>query len=296
MGGEGLASRLYRAMKDGRDAEVKRLIADHRADLNTGPEGCVAAPLISAVWSERLDYLQALLDAGADPDVRDLGRQGSSHNLRALEAALWFEREDMAAALRAAGATPDFGTTLFSRDVEGVRAAVEADPELLGRAYIRHDYTLLHVGANLSHAGLTRLFLELGLDPNATDGDGHGPLRYAARNKPALDVVQTLVEGGADVNHASHTGITALTATCRHAQSLPTVRWLLEHGADPNRVPKNRVSALMKAAGNRVPEMVRLLLEHGADPDYVGKNGETAADVARRRRAEEVLAVLATAR
>ena len=295
MAGSAFTDKLYRAMKDGKDLEVQALIETNRVALREGgkgPDTCVASPLISAVFSERADYLQALLDAGADPDTRDLSRKGSSYNMRALEAALWFRRRDMERILLDAGANEDFGTYLFRRNSKLVRAALKEAPALLESNYIRHDYTLLHVAATLASAPLTKLFVKAGLDPNATDGDGHAPLRYAARNEPCLDVMEALVDAGADVNHASRTGITALTAACRHDDSLPSVHWLLEQGADPNLVPKNGVSALMKAAGNRVTEMARLLLEHGADPEFVGKKGESALDVARRRKATEIVALL----
>ena len=283
---------LYRAMKDGDDRAFDDLVGASPERLNESDDGCGATPLISAVFCERIDCLRALIEAGAQVDQRDTSVCGSSYRLRALEAAHWFDRDDMVQVLVDAGAAEDFGTRVFRGDVDAVRQDLDADPALLQGAYIHPHFTLLHVAAEVDSADLARLFVERGLEVDAEDGDGHTALRYAARNEPSLDLLDALVEAGANVDHTSRTGITALTAACRHAESLPTVRRLLELGADPNLVPKNRVSGLMKAAGNRVPEMVELLLAHGADPTYRGKAGESALDVARRRRSDAVVTLL----
>ena len=63
---------LYRAMKDGEDAEVARLLSAPDRQLDVSPGGPVALPTISAVLSERTDYLKALLDAGAAVNGREL--------------------------------------------------------------------------------------------------------------------------------------------------------------------------------------------------------------------------------
>ena len=116
MSGKTFVSELYRAMKDGVDERVHALIAEHRHELDapvSQGDGCVPQVLIAAVWSGRPDYLQALVDAGADVNARDPSREGSSHNLRPLEAALWFHNAPMERVLLEAGATEDFGTWVF---------------------------------------------------------------------------------------------------------------------------------------------------------------------------------------
>ena len=284
------AAALFRAMKDDDRTSFERLLS--LGGFETSGAGPIAAPLISAIFCERPDFLRALLDAGAEVDYRDMSQRGSSFRLRALEAALWQGDEDMVQIILDAGATEDFGSLVFRADAQAVDAALEQDPHQLQSAYIHPHFTLLHVAADIDGADLVRVLVKRGLDPNARDADGHAPLRYAARNSPCIDVCAALLDGGADVNAASKTGITALSSACRHEESLPTVEFLLSRGANPNLVPKNRVSPLMKAAANRSAPMARLLLGHGADRDFVGKAGETALDVARRRNAEDVIRVL----
>ena len=289
----GFVGQLYRFMKDGDTNRFCQALRDNPASaLNLPADGCVAPVLISAVFAERVDYLEELLKAGADPNLRDTSTKGSAHNLCALHAALWFERVDMATLLRDYGAAEDFGTAVFSRDIEAVRRQLQANPDLIASAFMRSTFTLLHVAANLGHQGLTELFLEAGLDPRQTEADGHAPLYYAARNSPAIGVMEALVTAGAEVNAASNTGLTALSAACRRTQSLESVIWLLKRGANPNLIPKDKNSPLLRAVRLKNTPMVQALLNAGADPNYAGKKGETAIAIAEKKQATEILALL----
>ncbi len=283
---------LYRAMKDGEDAEVKRLLASPDRKLDDPAGGPIALPLISAVLSERLDFLRAVLDAGAAVDARELSPKSSTYRLRALEAALWFHEDEMVELLLERGAQPDFGTQVFRCDVAAVSDAIDADESLLEERYLRPSYTLLHVAADLSDAALIKEFVRRGVDPCEVDADGHAPLRLAARNEPALEALDALLDAGADVNAASKTGITALTAAVRFEECIPTIRRLLERGADPSQATKDGATPLMKAASNRLPDAIRLLLDHGADPHAKNKKGQTALDLAEKRRCAPAVELL----
>ncbi len=201
----------------------------------------------------------------------------------------------MAEVLMQAGTVPDFGTHVFRCDVDAVTRCLDDDPSLLDAAFLRPTFTLLHVAADLSSAELIALFVARGLDPNQCDADGHAPLRFAARNEPALEALDALLDAGADIDHASKTGITALTAAVCHADGLPTVKRLLERGADPNLATKDGTTALMKAAANRLPAAVEVLLQHGADPNWTNRKGQTALDQAMRRRCAGSVALLTAA-
>jgi ankyrin repeat protein len=283
---------LYRAMKDGEDAEVKRLLASPDRMIDAPAGGPIALPLISAVLSERIDYLVAVLDAGAEVDVRELSPRSSTYRLRALEAALWSGEDEMVQLLLERGALPDFGTHVFRCDVPAVSKAIDADASLLEERFLRPTYTLLHVAADLSDAGLIKEFARRGVDPCEVDADGHAPLRLAARNEPALEALDALLDAGADVNAASKTGITALTAAVRFDECMPTVARLLERGADPSQAMKDGTTPLMKAASNRLPDAIRLLLKHGAVPLAKNKKGQTALDLAKKRRCAAAIELL----
>ncbi len=289
----GFVGQLYKLMRTGDTASFRRMLADHpKASLNLPADGSVAPVLISAVFTGRNDYLEELLAAGADPNLRDLSTKGAAHNMRALHAAYWFNRLEMVETLHKFGAEEDFGTRLFARDIKAVKQYIKTDKTLLASAFIRSTFTLLHVTAELGDIALTRFFVDQGLDPAQPDGDGHSALRYAARNYPALDVMEVLVNAGADVNAASKTGITALSAACSSNESLEAVIWLLNSGADPNLVPKDRNSPLLRATRLKNTEMVRALLEAGADPLFIGKGDETASRIAKKKNAQHILKLI----
>ncbi len=284
--------RLYRAMKDGEAAEVKRLLASPDGQLDAPAGGGTALPVISAVLCERMEFLVAVLDAGAEINARELSPRSSTYRMRALEVALWFDDDGMVKLLRERGAITDFATHLFARDVAAVSDAIDRDASLLAERYLRPTYTLLHVAADLSDVDLVREFVRRGVDPREVDADGHAPLRLAARNEPALPALDALLDAGADVNAASKTGITALTAAVRSNENLPTIQRLLERGADASQSTKDGATPLMKAAANRMPDAIRLLLDHGADPTATNKKGQTALDLATKRRCAASIALL----
>jgi len=79
--------------------------------------------------------------------------------------------------------------------------------------------------------------------------------------------VQKLLHSGADVNYQDEYGTTVLMNACSYGY-LETVEILLAHGADPNLCgmmhPSIGMTALMRAASGKEPEIVRQLLNAGA--------------------------------
>ena len=67
----GFVGKLYKLMRAGDTPSFQRMLQTHPPSaLNQPADGCVAPVLISAVFTKRVDYLKALLDAGADPNLR----------------------------------------------------------------------------------------------------------------------------------------------------------------------------------------------------------------------------------
>ncbi|MEM8710717.1 MAG: ankyrin repeat domain-containing protein [Planctomycetota bacterium] len=288
-----LGHRLYRAMKDGDESTVAQILECATPDeLGAAAEASIARPLHAAVLCERLDFLDAVLAAGAPVNAVETNPRTSVFMLAALEVAYWLDREDMASRLLHHGAEERFATCVFRRDLTAVRSGLKGAPSLVQSAFLRPTYTLLHVAADLGSAPLVAEFVKRGVNPNQPDADGHAPLRLACRNEPALEALDALLDAGADVNHASKTGITALTAAVRHADGLPTVKRLLERGADPDLAMRDGTTPLMKAASNRLAEAVRLLLDAGATRTMTNRKGQTALDMAVRRKADACVALL----
>ena len=162
-----------------------------------------------------------------------------------------------AAILLDAGASPATG---FSQDDE-------FECVLYGAAGVAH------------HAGLTRLLLERGADPNDGETVYHTPESY---DNTALKL---LVESG----RLNHESLTVMLARKHDWHDGDGVQWLLEHGADPNRMSRWGRSALQQALlRDNALAIIELLLEHGADP-RIECHGQSALAVAARAGRGDVL-------
>ncbi|MBX2802164.1 MAG: ankyrin repeat domain-containing protein [Myxococcales bacterium] len=278
----------YRPAQQAIEAGDVDAVRRHLAGLDLNPVGPAPLhpPLHWAVCQGQRALLPVLLELGARVDHDAAGPAGGWTYLPPHGAAHG-SHLDLVQWLLDRGCPTDLATAIALNDADAARAL--ATPESLATPVWIIRYSVLHWAADQGRPDMVRLLVELGLSANQRDGDGHAPLRYAARNAPDLAVCQALLDCGADPNHASKTGITALTSACRHRQSLPTVRWLLQNGADPNQATRDRTTPLHKAVANRVLPMVELLLEYGADPHRLGKKGQTPLDVARAKGATAIV-------
>jgi ankyrin repeat protein len=166
-----------------------------------------------------------------------------------------------AAALLDAGASPNTG---FAWDGEFESA-------IYGAAGVAH------------HAGLTRLLLERGADPNDGETAYHAP---EGHDNAALEL---LVESG----RLTADSLTLMLARKHDWHDRDGVRFLLEHGALPNRASRWGRTALHQALvrDNALP-IIELLLQHGADPS-LECNGQSAFAMAARAGRGDVLELLA---
>jgi ankyrin repeat protein len=133
------------------------------------------------------------------------------------------------------------------------------------------------------HAGVTRLLLERGADPN----DEETPYHVAeTRNN---DVLRILLDSGT-LNTESMTTVLARKADWHDLEGM---RLLLERGADPNRLTRWSYSALHQSVRrDNSLRMIELLVEHGADPSLPNRaDGRSATAIAARRGRRSVLAL-----
>jgi ankyrin repeat protein len=133
------------------------------------------------------------------------------------------------------------------------------------------------------HAGVTRVLLERGADPNDGEVPYHSPEGY---DNAAL---QVLVESG------RMTAESLTTMLCRKHDwhDYEGVKWLLEHGADPNRMTHWRRTAFHQALRrDNSLEIIELLLDHGGNP-ALAADGVSAIGLAARRGRGDVLGLFA---
>jgi ankyrin repeat protein len=155
--------------------------------------------------------------------------------------------------------------------------------------------TALYRASERGNAGIVKLLLERGADPN--DGESV----YHAAEHDHRDVLELLLAHGAEISAAHQPwNNTVLYFLCGHlgGPGAPAatrgMRWLLEHGADPD-VPSydHRSTPLHAiAAQGRDAEVARLFLAHGADPRRTRADGRTPYELAVRAGNAPVAAVL----
>jgi ankyrin repeat protein len=140
--------------------------------------------------------------------------------------------------------------------------------------------TALYGAAGVAHhAGLTRLLLERGANPNDGEAVYHSPETYDN------DAMKLLVETG----KVSEENLSLMLIRKHDWHDVAGARWLLEHGADPNQLRQRGWIPLHHAlARDNSLEMIALLLDHGADPALT-RDGQTGVARATREGRGDVL-------
>jgi uncharacterized protein len=115
--------------------------------------------------------------------------------------------------------------------------------------------------AESGKAGLVRLFLQAGMDPNAADRYGVTALMHAAGNGD-LTVMEMLLKAGAEVNTGTKRSKSTALGSAARAGKIDAMRRLLKAGASKASFDDSLLAAIR---GGHV-DAVRLLLDQGANP------------------------------
>jgi ankyrin repeat protein len=168
-----------------------------------------------------------------------------------------------ATALLDAGADPNSGFM-----AEGPYAGFES--ALYGAAGVAHN------------AGLTKLLLERGAEPNDEEAVYHSPETYEN------DAMKALVETGKLIKE----NLSVMLIRKLDWHDYEGLKYMLDHGADPNGERKRGWYALHHSLmrANGLP-FIELLLDHGADP-LLMKNGFNAVSLAACEGRADVLQLL----
>ncbi|HTB17314.1 MAG TPA: ankyrin repeat domain-containing protein [Bryobacteraceae bacterium] len=288
-----------------------RLLIEHGADMNAQtthliwpemkkdpaqvmskyPAGGLT-PLMEAARQNSYEAAEALLQAGANPNLRD------PNKLSAMLIAVTNIHWDLANLLLEHGADANDGS---------LEEAVEVrNSEILRPGNRRPDSigALDMINALLAHGAKPDSILP-GAIPDKKALGGGSPVAvdatplFRAAKAADLVVMRLLLDKGADAAHVLKDGSTPLMAATGIApkifmadeekreptddERLQAVQLCLDHGADVNAVESADAggsTALHIAAGKGSDRIVQLLLEHGAKTDIKDKQGRTALDVA----------------
>ena len=255
------SSALHRAAQSN-DPAITILLLRHGApiDLQSPLNGHTA--LIDAVWHKRAEVVAALLDAGADLDLR--GRLGYT----ALDVARRDRLEEIGALIEARGSR--IRTTI---EEQRLMAAVESRDE-----------------------AAVAVALEAGADVNALSPSGFTPLMVASQNGDAA-IVRLLLDAGASARIVDP----LMKATPGHKAGYrghaDVSRVLLERSdlEVDAQGPYNGYTALHDAVWHGHAEAAGALVEGGARLNIEGLDGRTPLDMAVEYGYEEIAAMLRSA-
>ena len=280
----------------------------------------LAAGRTVGTLSERLMVVEALLDAGAEPDAeqddgagpplslvsspeiaRQLMRHGADGDV-ALIMAVGQRRHDAVATLLSEGVDVD------GRDVDGssplLRAVTFGDTKLVR--------LLLDLGANpntkAENGGETPLqlairekmpgvvagLLNAGADPNVRDDKGTTPLLHALV-RGDRQLTNLLLDAGADPNAATAGGDQTPLRTALRGNMRDLAVALLQAGANPNAPDDQGAPLLLLSLASGDRDLAVWLIEAGADPSVRTDSGDTPLLIAVREHMPRVVAALLNA-
>lgn len=251
--------------------ELYELLLSRLKDINAPAEPRSGiTPLMLTIQQGKVQFVQAALKAGAKPNVRDADLRTALHV--AVTAALKPDvLTAIVRVLLDAGADPTLrdgrgATPLDYAAGKGNMAALEAlcqagAPVTPAKGSLS---TAVHLAAEGGHANAIAWLLAHKADVNAKDVHGETAL-HAAAARNHVGAAQALVECGADINAMPRGSIygtpLAVAAGCG---AIDVACLLIEHRAEIDAVSDGGFTPLHAAALNGHVAMVRLLLEKGA--------------------------------
>ncbi|KAF7338984.1 Multiple ankyrin repeats single kh domain [Mycena venus] len=269
---------LRNAIREGAEMQTLWELVQKGANIDAEVEDCkFSTTLQLAVWRGAVDFVAALLENGADPNIRG-GEYGT-----ALQAA-WDRRSPELVKLlldnganpniRDSGDSPILESAVCEGQLEVVRLLLQkgANPNIKGGEYS----TALQAACAWGRLEIVELLLANHADPDIQGGE-HGTALVAASAGRRLGIVKLLLASGADPQIGGGQYGTALGAASFSGEP-EIVKLLLDSGADPNMQGKRTIHILACYWGGL--EIVKLLLNAGADPNIQGGEYGTALQAA----------------
>jgi ankyrin repeat protein/mono/diheme cytochrome c family protein len=269
------AARLMEALRNGESFSDK-MLREHPEAVNRSGTGGFT-PLMYAVLYGDANSVRLLLEQGADPNLRNLGK---------------------ASALMYAVDDPDKTRLLLDRGADANARSDEGQTPLL-----------IAVLGHPNASAVVRLLLDHGADVKMTTPNGVTVLALAGSSGDK-QLLELLLERGAEktplplaqavqsgcspcvevlMKFAGQRELNAALTSAVRAGNLPLARMLLDRGAKP---ASNLVLALALMPELPPVEFVKTLLAQGADIHAPSETGGTVLDLARRQGQTKLVEIL----
>lgn len=221
----------------GGNRECVQLLLDTPLDWRGEVERQSGKLLTLAVWLNRLDLVELLIDRGADVSrVDTLGRLDDEH--RPIADLLIAEGKRVPPWMLPRACRPD----ISSNEIHRVNVLLDYGAHVDDRG--QYGLTALHYATRGGKLPLIRTLLERGASVAALDDEGLTPLLHLAKTRSKADpipVMELLFAHGADLDARDESGRTLTWFFERRGQR-QGVNWLLAHGAAPAVVLPKRKS------------------------------------------------------
>jgi hypothetical protein len=165
------------------------------------------------------------------------------------------------------------GTLEYEREAMEVGSKEPGGDRKLALGKLGYAYTpeSLHHAITDANLDAVRLFLAIGMSPNAHAKSDNHPMIMAAmgcgnpdKSDDRSKILETLASGGGDVKAADQNGSTALLWAVQGGCSASSVKALLKAGSDPNVRAKGGATPLMYADIFKRTELADILKAAGA--------------------------------
>ena len=282
---------LYRAAVRGYPKVVRALV---EAGVNVEGESAYGktsgfkqqtgrTPLHSAAANGKLETVKALIELGADKNVKNIEDQTPLHLAAAnghteVAVALFKAGADIGAIEREHGQTP-LHLAAANGHTETVKALIDAGVDK--NAKNSYGSTLLHFAASRGHMSTVSALMDMKADVEAKNDLGCTPLHYAAM-EGREEVVQALIDAGVDKNAKSDIGYTPLHYAAMNGRE-EVVQALIDAGVDKNAIPVDGKTPLFVAVDEGQWSAAFELIEAGADVNIANIAGNTPLCVAAER-------------